>query len=411
MSIEWRFARSSTAHGDTPSEVHYYTRCFPQTGGAESLGNIIDAVKPRRWRVLAPRVTSALSPADHRFWHAETPWTILDDQLRDEPTILQAALTILQVGDEHFKWPFPIARFGRLLAIERSETENLRALETLIQNYMTANPVQSPLSIAVFGSPGNGKSFAIKALAAGLSSERALSDLTFNLSQFSSPDAITNSLHQVRDVALSGKMPLVFWDEFDSAYEAQPLGWLRFFLAPMQDGTFLEDAFTHNIGKAIFVFAGGTFDTKKDFMHAVEADKKEKKAKAEDFLSRLRGYLEIPDLNHSDGRLSAAVTLRRAVRLRRLLAESAGNLVQQYAGRGDELREELNADENVLRACLTIPKYNHGARSIEAIVKMSALSKRMRYGPSSLPPEGQLGLHVDAEVFLALLRGPSAGTV
>ena len=62
----------------------------------------------------------------------------------------------------------------------------------------------------------------------------------------------------MRDLGLSGKLPLVFWDEFDTALEGQPLGWLRYFLAPMQDGAFQDGQITHPIGRAIFVFAGGT---------------------------------------------------------------------------------------------------------------------------------------------------------
>ena len=34
----------------------------------------------------------------------------------------------------------------------------------------------------------------------------------------------------MRDEALRGKIPLVFWDEFDSSLEGMPLGWLRYFL-------------------------------------------------------------------------------------------------------------------------------------------------------------------------------------
>ena len=42
-------------------------------------------------------------------------------------------------------------------------------------------------------------------------------------------------------------------------------GWLRYFLAPMQDGKFLQGEMAHPIGKAIFVFAGGTSWTLDNF--------------------------------------------------------------------------------------------------------------------------------------------------
>ncbi len=59
-------------------------------------------------------------------------------------------------------------------------------------------------------------------------------------------------------MALAGDLALVFWDEFDTPLGGQPLGWLRHFLAPMADGRFREGAGFHPLGRAIFVFAGGT---------------------------------------------------------------------------------------------------------------------------------------------------------
>lgn len=349
---------------------------------------------------------SDLQAASSKEGEQVARWTILNDELTDEATILEAAFSIVKYGDKRFAWPFPIARFGALLAIERTEIESLRALEALINNYMGATAVESPVSIAVFGKAGNGKSFAIKAVAEGLSVGRKLVPLTFNLSQFSSPEAITNSLHQVRDVGLSGMMPLVFWDEFDSSFGEIELGWLRFFLAPMQDGAFLEGAFTHQIGKAIFVFAGGRCDSKSGFDEIVDRDKKKKKgrAKAKDFLSRLRGFVDVPDLDYPiSGHINATVALRRAVRLRTLLAGSSGKLMQREAARGEKLREYLNVDSSILRAFLTVPSFEHGARSMEAIVKMSALSDRMKYEPSLLPPANQLRLHVNDARFLQVI--------
>jgi len=45
---------------------------------------------------------------------------------------------------------------------------------------------------------------------------------------------LNGAFHQVRDLALSGRTPVVFWDEFDS----RELLWLQYLLAPMQDGRF-----------------------------------------------------------------------------------------------------------------------------------------------------------------------------
>ena len=116
--------------------------------------------------------------------------------------------------------------------------------------------------------------------------------ITFNLSQFDSPDDLLSALHQVRDVGLSGKIPLVFWDEFDTSLAETPLGWLRYFLAPMQDGKFQEGQISHPIGRAIFVFAGGTSASMAEFDKGATSRTFES-AKGPDFVSRLKGYINV----------------------------------------------------------------------------------------------------------------------
>jgi hypothetical protein len=130
----------------------------------------------------------------------------------------------------------PIAKYKYLLTVDRKEIEFLHHLQSLFTEYLQKNNSQ-PLSIAVFGSPGSGKSFSIKQLAKSLGLPGyELEPITFNLSQFNvdHPADLYQALHAVRDISLSGKTPLVFWDEFDS----NNLAWLRYFLAPMEDGEF-----------------------------------------------------------------------------------------------------------------------------------------------------------------------------
>ena len=197
----------------------------------------------------------------------------------------------------------------------------------------------------------------------------------------------------MRDLVLQQYLPLVFWDEFDTPLGSAELGWLRHFLAPMQDGMFREAGAFHPIGPAIFVFAGGTSASLREFVTAGDAGAKA--AKKPDFLSRLRGFVNVYGPNPQDDEDSAHV-LRRAFLLRSLLMRKAPQTVRD--GR-------LQIDEGVLRAFLKIDRYTHGARSLEAIVDMSALAGRPRYERASLPPRQQLALHVDARQFLELVRG------
>jgi hypothetical protein len=195
----------------------------------------------------------------------------------------------------------------------------------------------------------------------------------------------------VRDCAVEGTLPLVFWDEFDSVLAGRELGWLAQFLAPMQDGAFIEDGITRPIGPAIFIFAGGTHPTMASFKsRAVEIPG----AKATDFLSRLRGYVDILGPNPRNA-ADQTFVLRRALLLRAILQQRAPGLLS--GGR-------LDIDPGVLRAFLDVTTYVHGARSMESVVDMSALSGRLRYERSALPPRHQLGLHADPDEFLALVH-------
>lgn len=185
----------------------------------------------------------------------------------------------------------PYARFCNLLTVDRSEIESLRGIQRLIKDYETKAGPPRPLSIAVFGPPGSGKSFAIKQITRAVLGE-GVPILEFNLSQFSGPEGLICAFHQVRDKVLEGRTPFVFWDEFDS----KGLMWLQYLLAPMQDGKFMEGQICHPIGKCVFVFAGGTSFDMENFVPPdkdTEKGREFKLVKGPDFVSRLSGYLNV----------------------------------------------------------------------------------------------------------------------
>jgi hypothetical protein len=255
------------------------------------------------------------------------------------------------------------------------------------------------LSIAVFGTPGSGKSFGVTEVARSLLPGQ-IEKLEFNLSQFDSPRQLLDAFHRVRDMALSGRIPLVFWDEFDSTLEHQPLGWLRHFLAPMQDGTFQEGQILHPLGRSIFVFAGGTSESMVTFDRG-PSDPAFRAAKGPDFVSRLKGYINVVGPNPKGGNAESDryYIVRRAILLRQLLQRNAPQIFHTRHG-----MQVPQIDSGVLRALLSIPAYKHGARSMEAIVTSSKLTGRSHFERSALPTETQLNLHVDESLFLSLVQ-------
>ena len=323
-------------------------------------------------------------------------WTILQDRYRDN--LEQISEQIVIQGSEETIKEVPLGIFGALLTVDRQEIESFRSIHSLVGEYLSQDRPKRPLSIAVFGAPGSGKSFGITQVAKSLAPGK-ISTLEFNISQFESPEKIIDALHQVRDVGLSGQIPLVFWDEFDTSLGEIPLGWLRYYLAPMQDGAFREDQLVHPIGRAIFVFAGGTSARMEDFGKGLDS-KTYRSSKVPDFISRLKGFVNILGPNpQGKPESDPYYIIRRAILMRSILQRNASHLFENRAG-----KKVLNIDHGVLHAFLNTSDYKHGIRSMESIAAMSQLAGKKSYERSSLPAEAQLDLHVDGQEFLSLVQ-------
>jgi hypothetical protein len=322
-------------------------------------------------------------------------------QTYDERALAEVAAETAVNGSSSLPPGIPVETVGSWTSVDRVEIESLRSVRNIMQEYVEqrshGDHGRQPLSVAVFGPPGAGKTFAVRQLATVLLPDRPRV-LEFNLSQLRVESDLQSALHSVRDVALEGDLPLVFWDEFDAPCQGEPLGWLQHFLAPMEDGRFRDRGGFHPVGSAIFVFAGGTSARFEDF--AVYGDERaERAAKKPDFISRLGGYVDVTGPNRQEAS-DVAWPLRRALLLRSLIAHRAPQMMTPGAA-----GSRLEIDDGVLRAFLLVGEYIHGARSMAAIVRMSALSGKLRFERASLPARQQLGLHVDADQFLGLVRG------
>lgn len=329
-------------------------------------------------------------------------WTILEE--RHPPEELEELATkIVLEGHTKALPDVPKSEFGELLSFDRAEIEGLQSVRILIDQYASRAETSPPLSIAVFGPPGSGKSWNVKQVAKAVLKGKVES-MTFNLSQFDDPHELVEAMHQVRDISLGGKLPLVLWDEFDmtrlAAGNPQELGWLAHFLSPMADGTFQDGQLTHPIGRAVFVFAGGRFERKEEFAAAAS---EHGAAKAPDFLSRLSGYVDVAGPNpHGSARNDRYFLIRRAVMIRSLLHRRWEDIFRDADG---PKRPEI--DEGVLRALLLTRTYRHGVRSLESIIATSAVPGHDRFERSDLPAEPQLNLHVEARDFLGLVHHPA----
>ena len=331
-------------------------------------------------RIPAP---TAAEPADPDYW------CILDTLTRSDLETI--ATNFVLKGKDPLLDKVPSGRFRNLRTFDRSEIESFRGIKNLIGEYLASPAVGRPLSIAVFGAPGSGKSFGVNEVAESVAPGR-LQKIEFNLSQFGGPGELVAAFHRVRDIALGGKIPIVFFDEFDSAFNGR-LGWLKAFLAPMQDGAFSDGHDVHPIGRAIFVFAGGTASTYQAFCCA-EDPAAFKAVKGPDFVSRLRGYVNIKGPNPVDDK-ERLFLVRRAQILRFQLEKSAPQIFD-----GAKI---CRIDPGVLRAMIKVPEYRHGIRSILAVIEMSQLAGRQSFEQAALPSPEQLELHVEADAFSRLV--------
>ncbi len=287
-------------------------------------------------------------------------------------------------------------RFGKITVVDRRTFEDYWEIQEVIRAYLNRlrdNRAErdKPLSLAVFGPPGGGKSYGVKQLAQTLGGESLVPLPDVNVAQFSSVNDLRRVFQTVRDVSTSGKVPLVFFDEFDASWERKAFGWLRFFLAPMQDGEFGSGVRRIQFGRAIFVFVGAInhsfdmFNGRLHNRHFIEA-------KGPDFVSRLSRHLDVLGVNQTPDDLATSL-VRRAIVLRSKL--------EDYHPRIIRADKTAAIDPPVVNAFLHVSRFKHGIRSLEALVRTSRIASRSpRFHWGALPPFEQREMHVSVHDFL-----------
>jgi hypothetical protein len=399
--IAWGLARAGSRVGDLDAERSALddglsrgmrARRLLFELGHDALDDALPSGFPaRRIRADALLVRAPAQPRAELPRVEEPGWAILADVAREAglsgPLYQQARLVALH-GHQALRG-MPMLQAGTFVTVDRTEIEALARIQGRVVEYQRSARGSKPLSFAVFGPPGTGKSFLVRQIAASVGMGKPLE---FNLAQFSDERDLIGAFHQVRDRALTGELPFVFWDEFD----AQELRWLRLLLAPMQDGYFLEGQVQHPLGKCVFAFAGATSWRADEFGPWHDPDSRAARdeeriwriTKGQDFSSRLSGTLDVlgpnPRLQRRTVRGEDAVDdpsdvcfpIRRALFLR--------------AARGLRPDDVLDLPQEWIEAFLRVPRYTHGARSFQRVLE------GIRDG--QLPNRSALDGDVDGEV-------------
>jgi len=283
-------------------------------------------------------------------------------------------------------------RVGNLRSIDPVEIEPVVTLQNVMDSYVSREQVQRPLCIGVFGPPGSGKSFAVKEVSRVVARKFDLNPFEFfefNLTQFAGPEEINSAIEPIRASVAKGKVPIVFWDEFDCRHDGHEFGYLRYFLPSMQDGVTYVHGIPYNIGRSIFVFAGGVkagWEEMEGLLHQPEptALNMTKGLKIPDFMGRLRVVLDIDGIDIAPGLLSEEAGDKELVEeLRRILLKRAFIIAHQMATHWKKAARKTSG----LLLRLLLADYKFGARSIEAVIEASGASDRLVYGlPELIAP-------------------------
>ena len=323
------------------------------------------------------------------------PFSILDEYCKSRPgRYLAVAERIVYEGIDTLVRHVPVCRYGKLVSADKEEIENYHTVKALLDDYIYQfdhredDEALQPLSLAVFGAPGCGKSFGVKQIA-GSSGRFAVTSL--NLSQYHSSTEFFEGLREALQCK-SSQIPLIFIDEFDSDLGGTARGWLRYFLAPMQDGEFTLNGKRCEMNAAVLVFAGATASSFSCFLPSTEEEREAfRLVKGNDFVSRLKGILNVKGPNPTRVTDRSAV-IRRGMLLREQIVRKCPGILDPETGK-------VNMSRSLLSAMLSVSEYRHGTRSIELILAMSCLSGVRRFTPSCLPMDDQLNLHLNARDF------------
>lgn len=324
------------------------------------------------------------------------PFCILDEFCKSEQGgYLEVAQNIVLQGTDYLFSHVPVCRYRALSTVDLSEIENYHTIRGLMDEYVFSydaleeTEAMRPISIAVFGPPGSGKSFGVKQIA---QSRARFHISSLNLSQLHTPGAMFRAMHDALTQE-PGKIPLIFFDEFDSECGGTPRGWLKYFLAPMQDGQYTLDGKTLSIKAAVFVFAGATASSFREFLPSKDPEmvRDFQSIKGPDFVSRLKGILNIKGPNPTSVSDNRHI-IRRAMLLREQMIQNVKSVYDEETGR-------IEISRSLLRSLLRVSAFRHGARSMEFIIGMSRLAGATRFTPSCLPLDEQLDIHLDVKDF------------
>jgi len=327
--------------------------------------------------------------------------------LRSAP--IQIIIDVLHHLKEEVGWKkgfeeFRLFHVGNLRTTDPAELDPVITLQNVMDSYVSRETFQRPLCIGVFGPPGSGKSFSVKEVARVISTKfetNPFDFFEFNMTQFDGPEEINSAIEPIRASVARGRVPMVFWDEFDCRYDNHEFGYLRYFLPSMQDGVTYVHGTPYYIGRSIFVFAGGVKSNWAGMEKMLTLDDPQniqlvKTLKIPDFMSRLRVVLDIDGIDIDDALFKDSATEEQLEDLHRILIKRAFIIAHQM----DTHWKKAARKTSGLLLRLLLAHYKFGARSIEAVIEASSAADRLVYGLPELIAPSAARIHAEWRIEL-----------
>jgi len=146
--------------------------------------------------------------------------------------------------------------------ISSIEERLIKDIGSILIRFCNSNR-NKPVSIVLFGSYAD-INFDLLFRAFQTICNCQLKKLIFDLNDYHSFDEILEAFELINSTASNNIIPVVFWKNFESEIENQYFGWLRMFLAPMQDAIIYIKNKKMNVAPAIYIFATNYSDNYKD---------------------------------------------------------------------------------------------------------------------------------------------------
>lgn len=344
------------------------------------------------------------------FFPIKSPYAVTLSQQHGLPdNYLGIIIEVLHHLKEEVSWKrgfdeLRLFSVGNLRTTDPVEIEPIVTLKNVMDSYVSRETFHRPLCVGVFGPPGSGKSFSVKEVARVIAKKfdtNPFDFFEFNLTQFENPEEINSAIEPIRASVAKGKVPIVFWDEFDCQYDYNEFGYLRYFLPSMQDGVTYVHGTPYNIGRSIFVFAGGIKSSWEEMENLLDPEKSStaqlaKTLKIPDFMSRLRVVLDIDGIQVPETLFSSSASQDDLFELRRILLKRAFIIAHQM----DTHWKKAARKTSGLLLRLLIADYKFGARSIEAVVEASGAADRLVYGLPELIAPSAARIHANWRIGL-----------